>query len=186
MSKIVAVRELVTAISDVGPDSVPIPVLTVFATSKDADRVLRELGEKIQALLGETAHVRGISEGSTPDAAGHECDVTAVGEIRVDCGAHRVDVNGEEVYLTVQEFKLLVALVEHRGRVVERSVLLREVWGRSAFSHTRTVDTHVKRLRDKLGGAARFIHTIHGIGYRFSEIPAIGSAGPPARPRKAF
>jgi two-component system phosphate regulon response regulator PhoB len=176
MSKIVAVRELVTAVSDIGPDSVPIPVLTILATSKDADSVLRELGEKIQALLGGASRERNATEGAT-SRAGHAEDVTAVGEMRIDRRAHRVVVNGEEVYLTAQEFKLLVALVEHQGCVVARSVLLREVWALSAFSHTRTVDTHVKRLRDKLGTAARFIHTIHGIGYRFSETAATGGAG---------
>ena len=71
--------------------------------------------------------------------------------------------------LTAIEFALLAALAERRDAVVTRGTLLVEVWRRSEFTKTRTVDTHVKRLRDQLGSARRYIQTVHGLGYRFSE-----------------
>ena len=96
----------------------------------------------------------------------------AIGELRVDREAHRVLVAEEEVALTSLEFKLLVTLLERRERVQTRAVLLSDVWGLDAELETRTVDTHVKRLREKLGGAGRFIETVRGVGYRLSEAPS--------------
>ena len=74
-----------------------------------------------------------------------------------------------EIALTAIEFKLLVTLAERRNRVQERGTLLTDVWAMDADIASRTVDTHVKRLRDKLGSAGRFIETVRGVGYRFSE-----------------
>ena len=73
--------------------------------------------------------------------------------------------------LTALEFKLLVTLTERRDRVQARGTLLTDVWSIDAEVASRTVDTHVKRLRDKLGSAGRFIETVRGVGYRFSETP---------------
>jgi DNA-binding winged helix-turn-helix (wHTH) protein len=88
-----------------------------------------------------------------------------------------VTVNGEEVSLTALEFKLLVTLTERRDRVQARGTLLSDVWAIDAEIASRTVDTHVKRLRDKLGTAGRFIETVRGVGYRFSENPGRRSDG---------
>jgi two-component system phosphate regulon response regulator PhoB len=71
--------------------------------------------------------------------------------------------------LTALEFRLLVTLLERRGGVQSREVLLRDVWGIESSITTRTVDTHIKRLREKLGDAAPLIETVRGVGYRFSE-----------------
>src|ERR1700691_4056398 len=98
--------------------------------------------------------------------------VLDIGELRIDREAHRVTVNGEEVSLTALEFKLLVTLIERRDRVQGRGTLLSDVWAMDSEIASRTVDTHVKRLRDKLGTAGRFIETVRGVGYRFSEIPS--------------
>jgi two-component system phosphate regulon response regulator PhoB len=94
------------------------------------------------------------------------------GELRVDPAAHRVWVTGAEVALTSLEFKLLLTLYERKSRVQTRSVLLNDIWGIEADITTRTVDTHVKRLREKLKGVGRYIETVRGVGYRFSESPA--------------
>jgi two-component system phosphate regulon response regulator PhoB len=78
-------------------------------------------------------------------------------------------IDGAETSLTALEFRLLVTLLERRGRVQSREVLLRDVWGIESSITTRTVDTHIKRLREKLGDAAALIETVRGVGYRFSE-----------------
>jgi two-component system, OmpR family, phosphate regulon response regulator PhoB len=91
------------------------------------------------------------------------------GCLRIDVGAHRVWASGQEVELTLLEFKLLLALHESRDRVQTREALLDGVWGVDVSITTRTVDTHVKRLRDKLGRAGEYIQTVRGIGYRFAD-----------------
>ena len=90
-------------------------------------------------------------------------------EIRIDAQAHRAWVEDAEVALTTLEFKLLVTLLERQNRVQTRHALLADVWGIEADITSRTVDTHVKRLREKLGVAGRYIETVRGVGYRFSE-----------------
>ena len=76
-----------------------------------------------------------------------------------------------EATLTALEFKLLVTLYERQNRVQSRNVLLNDVWGMQAHITSRTVDTHVKRLREKLGQAGEYIETVRGVGYRFTETP---------------
>lgn len=89
-----------------------------------------------------------------------------VGPINIDVSRHVVTVEGDNVALTAVEFRLLVELSRHRGRVVPRQELLERVWQLDAEQQTRTVDTHVKRLREKLGPARRCIETVRGVGYR--------------------
>ena len=92
-----------------------------------------------------------------------------VGPIRVDAAGHRAFVAGEEVQLTALEFKLLTTFMSRLGRVQTRESLLQDVWGVSSDLQTRTVDTHVKRLREKLGAGRDLIETVRGIGYRMVE-----------------
>ena len=82
---------------------------------------------------------------------------------------HTGTISGKEIELTATEFKLLTTLAERRGRVQSRETLLRDVWGYESLIDTRTVDTHMRRLRDKLGKAARYLDTVRGVGYRFVE-----------------
>ncbi|HEX7600691.1 MAG TPA: winged helix-turn-helix domain-containing protein, partial [Polyangiaceae bacterium] len=89
----------------------------------------------------------------------------------IDKDAHRVWVDGKEIELTALEFKLLLTFYERRNRVQSRGTLLDDVWGLSPDLSTRTVDTHVKRLREKLGPACDYIETVRGVGYRFSAQP---------------
>ena len=93
------------------------------------------------------------------------------GSLKMDMESHEVFIDDEEVVLTALEFKLLNQLVERRGRVQTRDQLLSDVWGYSADITTRTVDTHIKRLREKLGTMGKYVQTIRGVGYKFSRTP---------------
>jgi two-component system phosphate regulon response regulator PhoB len=90
-------------------------------------------------------------------------------DLVVDVAAHCVTVKSRPIDLTATEFRLLVLLVERAGRVQSRDQLLRDVWEYDASIDTRTVDTHMRRLREKLGPAARYLDTVRGVGYRFME-----------------
>ncbi len=120
---------------------------------------VRELVLRLQAVLrrgGAEAESRAIIE---------------FGDLKVDREAHRAWVSGREIELTALEFKLLVLLYDRRNRVQTRDALLQDVWAIDADITTRTVDTHVKRLREKLGPAGDYIETVRGVGYRFAEAP---------------
>jgi two-component system, OmpR family, phosphate regulon response regulator PhoB len=119
---------------------------------------VRELLLRVQAVL------RRVSTGESGET-------TQFGVLRVDRGAHRVWVGGQEVELTALEFKLLLTLHDRRNRVQTRDALLSDVWKIDADVTTRTVDTHVKRLREKLGAAGIYVQTVRGVGYRFAERP---------------
>jgi two-component system phosphate regulon response regulator PhoB len=120
---------------------------------------MRELLLRIEAVLRRTK------------ATVTEDSVIQFGHLRVDREAYRVWVDEQELELTALEFKLLVALHDRRNRVQTRSALLDHVWGIEADITTRTVDAHVKRLREKLGPAGSYIETVRGVGYRFAEAP---------------
>jgi two-component system, OmpR family, phosphate regulon response regulator PhoB len=152
-----------------------IPVLMVTAKSEEIDRVVgfevgaddyvtkpysvRELLLRVRAILRRVAH-------EEPREA-----ELRFGELRVDEPGHRVWVGDEELRLTALEFRLLTTLLSRKGRVQTRDTLLSDVWGIDAEVTTRTVDTHVKRLREKLGSAGNYIETLRGVGYRFRARP---------------
>jgi len=92
-----------------------------------------------------------------------------VGAVVVDIGAHRVRVSGAEVHLTPTEFDLLTALARSAGEVCRREALLRDVWGWEESFGTRTLDSHIKTLRAKVG--AHRIRTVHGVGYALEALP---------------
>jgi two-component system, OmpR family, phosphate regulon response regulator PhoB len=121
---------------------------------------VRELLLRIQAILRR----------GKPDEPS-ESPIIEFGCLKIDRGAHRVWVDETEIELTALEFKLLVKLYERRNRVQTRSALLDDVWGIQADITTRTVDTHVKRLREKLEGARDYVETVRGVGYRFVGSP---------------
>ena len=138
--------------NEVCPEPV-LPIVMIMAKGDDVDHQLRELARRIEAAL-EPRKAAAILE---------------VGELRIDRAAHRVTVAGEEIRLTSIEYRLLVRLAERSEATQARPSLLREVWELNALNRTRTIDTHVKRLRDKLKSAGRFIQTVRGVGYRFSD-----------------
>jgi two-component system phosphate regulon response regulator PhoB len=120
---------------------------------------VRELMLRIEAVLRRTR-----SEPAPERTIEFGC-------LRIDREAHRVWVEGQEIELTALEFKLLLSLYDRKNRARTRSALLDEVWGIQADITTRTVDTHVKRLREKLGPAGAYVETLRGVGYRFAETP---------------
>jgi len=122
---------------------------------------MRELMLRIRAVL---------RRGHAEEGSGGE--EVSFGRIRIDEPGHRVWVDDDEVTLTALEFRLLITLLARKGRVQTRDLLLDDVWGIQADVTTRTVDTHVKRLREKLGRAGDYIETVRGVGYRMRSRPA--------------
>ncbi len=153
-----------------------LPVVMLTAKGEEIDRVVgfevgaddyvikpfsvRELILRVQAVLRRT-------EAKDPVTS----EAITFGLLRIDPESHTVVVNQQSIRLTALEFRLLHCFVSRKGRVQTRDALLAEVWGVHAEQTTRTVDTHVKRLREKLGDAGRYIETLRGVGYRFSEKP---------------
>jgi two-component system, OmpR family, phosphate regulon response regulator PhoB len=157
-----------------------IPVVMCTAKGEEIDRVVgfevgaddyvvkpysvRELILRIRALLRRSHRVEG------------EPSLIRFGRLKIDRDAHRAWVDDAEIGLTALEFRLLYAFLSRRGRVQTRDALLSDVWGIEAEVTTRTVDTHVKRLREKLGDAGTYIETLRGVGYRFKDQPEEASA----------
>ena len=147
-----------------------IPILMLTAKAEEIDRIVglefgaddyvtkpfspREVTLRIRAIL---------RRGEKPE------ETLKAGSIWIDPARHQVRVNGKRVHLTSLEFKLLRTLIQRRGRVQERDKLLNDVWGYESVIDTRTVDTHVRRLREKLGKAGDAIETVRGFGYRLRE-----------------
>ena len=96
-------------------------------------------------------------------------ELVEFGPIKLNLDAHEVLINDDEIILTALEFKLLKHLIQRRGRVQTRDQLLGDVWGYSSEITTRTVDTHIKRLREKLGTVGDYIQTVRGVGYRLNN-----------------
>jgi two-component system phosphate regulon response regulator PhoB len=154
-----------------------VPVVMLTAKGEEVDRVVgfelgaddyvtkpfsvRELVLRLRAVLRRSA------------SASAERPPDRVGAIRIDVEAHRAWVEEQEVPLTPLEFRLLATLMARAGRVQSRDQLLSDVWEMSTEVETRTVDTHVKRLREKLGPARDLLETVRGIGYRLLD-PAAG------------
>ncbi|HTU58909.1 MAG TPA: response regulator [Polyangiales bacterium] len=152
-----------------------VPIIMLTAKGEEIDRVIglevgaddyvvkpfsvRELMLRVRAILRRT---------QTSDAQHGE---RKFADLRVDTDAHRVWVGSFEITLTALEFRLLLMLLDRRGRVQTRERLLEEVWQMPGELTTRTVDTHVKRLRQKLGHAGDYIETVRGVGYRFLDRP---------------
>jgi two-component system phosphate regulon response regulator PhoB len=148
-------------------------IIIVTAKGEEIDRVVGfELGAddyvtkpfSVRELILRVQAVLRRGEPSIPEQV-------EFGDLEIDLAAHRVWVRKAELSLTALEFKLLVTLLERKNRVQTRSVLLSDVWGIDADITTRTVDTHVKRLREKLGSAGAYIETVRGVGYRFTDEP---------------
>lgn len=150
-----------------------IPIIMLTAKAGEIDRVLglelgaddyvtkpfspRELVLRVKNLLGRRT------------AAPNNKEILRIGQISIDLARHRVTVKNKPVELTATEFRLITVLAQRRGRVQSRDQLLRDVWEYDAMIDTRTVDTHMRRLREKLGPAADNLETVRGVGYRFLD-----------------
>ncbi|HEX8960088.1 MAG TPA: response regulator transcription factor [Geobacteraceae bacterium] len=155
------------------PKTASIPIILLTAKGEEIDRVVgfeigaddyvvkpfstRELMLRVKAVL-RRAHPE--------KPAGR---VIRLGQLAIDTERHQVTVGGNEAVLTSTEFKLLVTLAERLGRLQSRELLLRDVWGYNYAGDTRTVDTHITRLRTKLGEAGGMIKTVRGFGYKLEE-----------------
>ena len=152
-----------------------IPVVMLTARGEELDRIVGlELGaddyiskpfSPREVVLRVKAVLRRASSAAAAEPAPSE-PVLEAGEIRLDPEAHRAWAAGEELVLTPTEFRLLRLLLERQGRTQTRARLLSEVWGYAEDVDSRTVDTHVRRLRKKLGAAAPLVETVVGVGYR--------------------
>jgi len=148
-----------------------IPMIMLTAKGDEVDRIVGlELGaddyiakpfSPREVVLRVKAVLR---RGQEPIMAG---EALVAGEVSLDVPGHRLFIRGEEVALTATEFRLLKLLMERSGRVLTRDMLLTEGWGYAEDVDSRTVDTHVRRLRRKLGDEALRIETVIGVGYRF-------------------
>ena len=157
------------------PNTKNIPVIILTAKTEEVDRVVgfelgaddyvtkpfsvRELILRVKAILK-----RGVSTEIQTDNA-----QDTFGELTLNYDEYQAYINNEEISLTALEFKLLKHLINRKGRVQTRDQLLEDVWGYSSNVTTRTVDTHIKRLREKLGIVGDHIQTIRGVGYKFSR-----------------
>ena len=155
------------------PGTAQIPILMLTAKAAEIDRVLgleigaddyvtkpfspRELMLRIKKILQ-----RG-------DARAEPRDSMRFGDLLIDIPKHSATWKGKLIDLTATEFKLLTILAQRAGRVQTRDTLLRDVWEYDSLIDTRTVDTHMRRLREKLGAAAKYLDTVRGVGYRFAE-----------------
>ncbi len=155
------------------PELADVPVIMLTARSDEVDRIVgfelgaddyvtkpfspRELCLRVKAILR-----RGRPSDAVPEQL-------TLHDLTLDVERHQCTYKGEEVALTAKEFLLLTALMRRPGRVLTRERLLEEVWGEGIAVTHRTVDTHMKRLREKLGIAGDLIDTVRGVGYRFQE-----------------
>ena len=149
-----------------------IPVIMLTAKSEEIDRIVGlELGADDYVVKPFSPRelllrIRAILRRSAPESATESSFWQNEG-FRVDLEAHKVTVNGEEVPLTATEFKLLAELIRRRGKVQTRDQLLDRVWGYQFEGYSRTVDTHVRRLRQKVAPYSDWVETVRGVGYRF-------------------
>ncbi len=154
------------------PATANIAILMLTAKAEEIDRIVGlELGAddyvtKPFSPREVVLRTRAIARRGSSEVADEKINI---GSITVDISRHEVTVARKPVRLTSVEFKLLAMLIQRRGRVQSRDRLLNEVWGYAAAIDTRTVDTHVRRLRKKLGKAGDSIETVRGFGYRIRE-----------------
>ena len=149
-----------------------LPVILVTARDAEMDKV-RGLDEGADDYLTKTfgvmellARVRALLRRSG-EKAPEEC--LTLGDVTLDRARHRVTAGGAEVVLTHMEFELLAFLMAHAGKAVTREVLLDDVWGIAYAGDTRTVDVHIRTLRQKLGASGSMIATVRGVGYRMED-----------------
>ena len=150
-----------------------ISIIMLTAKSEEIDRIVGfELGAddyvtKPFSVRELILRVKVILKKSFEDL--NESTIIEFGQIKLNLDAYEVEVDDKEIFLTTLEFKLLKHLIERKGRVQTRDQLLGDVWGYSSEVTTRTVDTHIKRLREKLGDIGAYIQTVRGVGYRLNN-----------------
>ncbi|MBS5518207.1 MAG: response regulator transcription factor [Clostridiales bacterium] len=158
------------------PDTAGIPVIMLTARGDEIDKVLglemgaddyvvkpfgvRELVARVKALLRRSGSHKQEEQPTQLSAAGITLDLTT----------YHAMAGGERLQLTLKEFELLRTLIQNKGRILNRDQLLNKVWGYEYFGETRTVDVHIRHLRQKLGALGQHIETVRGLGYMFNEL----------------
>jgi two-component system phosphate regulon response regulator PhoB len=155
------------------PQTAAIPIILLTAKAAEIDRVLGlELGADdyvTKPFSPRELILRVRNRLQRRQSTDEKPEQIRVGELLVDIPRHRTSVGGKPIELTATEFKLLTTLAMRRGRVQSREQLLRDVWEYDREIDTRTVDTHMRRLREKLGRASGLLETVRGAGYRFAD-----------------
>jgi len=150
-----------------------IPIIMLTAKGEETDRVVGfELGADDYVVKPFSPRelalrVKAILKRKRPSEETQ--DIISIDKLKIDIPRHKVTVNKKEIKLTLMEFNLLLTLVQRRGRVQTREKLLDDVWNIDSEVTTRTIDTHVKQVRHKLGKAGKLIETVRGLGYRFTD-----------------
>jgi DNA-binding response OmpR family regulator len=154
------------------PATVGIPIIMLTAKASEVDRIVGlEIGadDYITKPFSPRELILRIKKMLQRVPQPNKEDKLTFGQLVIDPPRHMVTWRGKSVDLTATEFKLLNLLASRRGRVQSREQLLRDVWEYNSLIDTRTVDTHMRRLREKLGPAAEYLDTVRGVGYRFVE-----------------
>ena len=149
-----------------------IPIIMLTARASEIDRIVGlELGaaDYVPKPFSPRELVLRVKKRLEQTVGAPTKNAYSVGPLQVDVSRHLVTVRGRRVELTAIEFKLLTLLLQRIGHVQSRDQLLRDVWEYETHIDTRTVDTHIRRLREKLGPAAKYLDTVRGVGYRFSS-----------------
>ncbi|MFI3201697.1 MAG: response regulator transcription factor [Eubacteriales bacterium] len=150
-----------------------VPIIMLTAKSDEADE-LKGFEHGVDEYIAKpfrpkvlVARVEAILKRATIQSV--EPDVLSYGGIEVDKVAHRVTIEGENVELSFKEFELLTYFMNRIGVALSREIILDQVWNYDYYGDARTIDTHVKKLRNKLGGKGELIKTVWGMGYKFEE-----------------
>ena len=174
------------------PTLADVPIMMLTARGDEYDRVLgfevgaddyvvkpfsvRELVLRVRAVVRRAKERQVARDADRPGASGVDGEKRLTWRgLEVDLRHHHVYADGAEIALRPLEFKLIAILLEEPGRVFTRSQLLEEVWGITGDVHTRTVDTHVRRLREKLGKYGEAVETVHCVGYRLRDVRKEGA-----------
>ena len=152
-----------------------IPVIMATAKGTEFDKVkgldsgADDYIAKPFGMLEMVARIKAVLRRcSAPMESGEQGDVIRIGELEVNQQEHKVSVGGSEVVLTLKEYELLKKFLQHPGIVFSRDKLLNDIWGYEFSGETRTVDVHIRTLRQKLGSAGELVETIRGVGYRMA------------------
>jgi two-component system phosphate regulon response regulator PhoB len=165
------------------PKTATIPVIMVTAKGAEVDRILGlELGadDYLTKPFSPRELVLRIKKMLIPRQTAPEKEQLRIGDIVINLPSHEVLVAGQPIELTLTEFKLIAVMAQRCGRVQSREQLLTDVWEYQSPIDSRTVDTHVRRLREKLGPSACYLDTVRGVGYRL-----VDSVAPEPNPRPA-
>ena len=154
------------------PDTAAIPVILLTAKNTEYDKVIGldsgadDYIAKPFGMMELVARIRAVLRRSQDKLLSADSHPLTAGAISIDERAHTVCVSGRDIQLTLKEYQLLVLLMKNQGAVLTRDVLLENIWGYGSESETRTVDVHIRTLRQKLGDSGALIETVRGVGYR--------------------